>query len=96
MSVQPLMNKEKLSAFPLLDDGDNIPSHKKGSSLRARMEILFWKILIRLLSKNFNREFDTYHGEGREEEGQNWLSLAILMAIFGLISGMMLGFLLTY
>jgi|YelNatPaOPRAMG01_1025707.scaffolds.fasta_scaffold02546_4 hypothetical protein len=96
MSVQPLMNKEKLSAFPLLDNGNDLTSHKKGSSLRARMEILFWKILIRILSRNSSKEINPFHVEEGEDQVQNWLSLAIFMAILGLISGMILGFLLNY
>ncbi|MGB9639602.1 MAG: hypothetical protein ACPL4H_01740 [Anaerolineales bacterium] len=90
------MNKAKLSASPLLDNGNSLTSHKKGSSLRARMEILFWKILIRVLSGNSPKESHSFHVTDREDQGQNWLSLAILMAIIGLISGMILGFLLNY
>ncbi len=90
------MSREKLSAFPHLDNMNDLSLSQKGSSFRAWVEILFWKFLVRLLSRKSPKDSAIPLSINVSERDQNWISLSLFMAVIGLISGILLGFLLYY
>ncbi len=96
MFVPLSMIREKFYGSPLRVKSNSCSPKKNEDAFWSKLEILFWRLIIRIMSQCSRFEENSYPRFTRNESTLNPLLLFLILAIAGIVSGLIIGFLVNF